>query len=139
MLHQFRNPGNRRRQHYFFVRHSLHQDYRQALTDARERDEIRVAVIAGEVSTGHVTKEQHAILQVQIADEAFERPAFRALACDPAEKIQPLLTQSCAGANQKRIVLHRMQPAHRENAEPLRIRSPWTRAGPWWQIDSQAL
>src|SRR5208282_230999 len=117
VLDQFRNSGDRRSQHQFFVSHSLHQDHGDSFALAGHDDQVGVAVIAGQVGAGHAADQINTPLQPQRYNLAFESRALRSLADDPAEKVDTLVAKCGAGLDEEWIVLHAMQASDGEKTE----------------------
>ena len=63
MFDEFRNPGDGRREHKLFVRHSLHQNHRDSFALAGQHNEIGLAVISEQMNRGQVTDQVNAILK----------------------------------------------------------------------------
>ena len=64
-----------------------------------------------------MAEQRDPVLQSVFPDQQFQTLPLRPFPCNRTLKIEPTIAQSSTGANQKCMILHRMQASHSQQGE----------------------
>jgi len=115
--HQFRYPGDRRSHYDFCPRHRFHQHQWDSLAAARQDDKVGPVVKGIHLLPWHVAQERYSLLKTAIPNQRLQVAPFWSLARDGALQPHTARLKLLAGSKQKGMVLHRVEPSHRQQLE----------------------
>jgi len=125
--YQFRDSGDRRRQHDLASQHRLHQNQRNSLAAAGEHHKIGPSVQRIHLLTRHMPEEDYLVLQAISSNQELQTASFRSLAGNRALEIETARSQLGAGADQEGMIFHSMQPSNRQHGKLSDIPIAWNR------------